>query len=87
MNDYSPLFRALAAVGIIGALWYLTPILDLLEIFAVVCVIPLVFLGAVGVLSGAAFDTLVQLPAAISTAKDKINAHAADIRQKQAMAS
>lgn len=43
--------RVLVALGIIGTVIYLTPILDMLIYFAYAFIIPLVFLVAIGALS------------------------------------
>lgn len=87
LDAYNSIFKVLGAVGIITALWYFTPILDLLEVFAVVVLIPLTFLAAVGVLSAGMFDTLVQVPAAIAATSARIKNHAEDLRNKQAQAA
>jgi len=84
LKSYNSIFKILGAVGVITAIWYFTPILDLLQVFAVVVLIPLTFLSAIGLLGDGMFNSLVQIPAMIGSLKGKINEHAENIKQQQA---
>ena len=72
--------KILGAIGVVGALWYLTPILDLLEIFAMVCVVPLIFLSAVGIIGDGVFMGLMNAPQYVADFKAKIEREADGMR-------
>lgn len=71
-KKYGWAFKIAGGAGVIGLLYYFTPIVDLLYIFAILVVIPLTFLCAVGIMSDGTYEMFSKVPQTIRNFSSKV---------------
>jgi len=71
--ELAPWARVIVAIAALGIIVKFTPILDILEIFLYFTLIPIIFLGAIGVISSETLNYIMsQIEEAKNVAKEKL---------------
>jgi hypothetical protein len=71
--ELAPWARVIVAIAALGIIIKFTPILDILEIFLYFTLIPIIFLGAIGVISSETLNYIMaQIEEAKNVAKEKL---------------
>ena len=71
--ELAPWARVIVAIAALGIIIKFTPILDILEVFLYFTLIPIIFLGAIGVISSETLNYIMgQIEEAKKVAKEKL---------------
>jgi hypothetical protein len=71
--ELAPWARVIVAIAALGIIIKFTPILDILEVFLYFTLIPIIFLGAIGVISSETLNYIMgQIEEAKKIAKEKL---------------
>lgn len=80
-DKYDWVIKIAGGLGIIGLLWYFTPVMDLMYAFATVVLVPLTLLCAVGIMSDGTYEGFTKFPEFIREFSEKIKNYAETLRK------